>query len=49
VDVVDAKSHERAKRFEHRIYVGETRPRLRDAAPAHPPKDQKAGRPDSAS
>lgn len=49
VDVVDAKSHERAKRFEHRIYVGETKPRLRDPAPAHPRKDQRAERPDSVS
>jgi spermidine synthase len=34
VHVVDAKSHERAKRFEHRIYVGETEPRHREAAAA---------------
>jgi spermidine synthase len=33
VHVVEAKSHERAKRFEHRIYVGETKPRERLAAP----------------
>jgi hypothetical protein len=31
VHVVEAKSHERAKRFEHRIYVGETKPREREA------------------
>jgi hypothetical protein len=31
VHVVEAKSHERAKRFEHRIYIGETKPRERDA------------------
>jgi spermidine synthase len=30
VHVVEAKSHERAKRFEHRIYVGETKPRERE-------------------
>jgi spermidine synthase len=33
VHVVEAKSHERAKRFEHRIYIGETKPRERPAAP----------------
>jgi spermidine synthase len=32
VHVVEAKSHERAKRFEHRIYVGQTKPRERTAA-----------------
>ena len=37
VHVVEAKSHERAKRFEHRIYVGETKPRERLAAPAEAP------------
>jgi len=31
VHVVEAKSHDRAKRFEHRIYVGETKPREREA------------------
>jgi spermidine synthase len=30
VHVVEAKSHDRAKRFEHRIYVGETKPRERE-------------------
>lgn len=34
VHVVEAKSHERAKRFEHRIYVGETKPREREALAA---------------
>lgn len=34
VHVVEAKSHERAKRFEHRIYLGETMPRQRTPAPA---------------
>jgi spermidine synthase len=32
VHVVEAKSHERAKRFEHRIYVGQTKPREREHA-----------------
>jgi spermidine synthase len=32
VHVVEAKSHERAKRFEHRIYIGETKPREREQA-----------------
>jgi hypothetical protein len=52
VHVVEAKSHDRAKRFEHRIYVGETKPRLRDPNAPLPPKDahEKAARsPDSAS
>ncbi|MFL6521443.1 MAG: spermine synthase [Chthoniobacterales bacterium] len=34
VHVVEAKSHERAKRFEHRIYIGETEPRHRTAPAA---------------
>jgi spermidine synthase len=34
VFVVEAKSHERAKRFEHRIYVGETMPRERETSAA---------------
>jgi len=39
VHVVEAKSHDRAKRFEHRIYVGETKPRERDpAAPLPSPE-----------
>ncbi len=46
VHVVEAKSHDRAKRFEHRIYVGETKPRERDLnappaaddSPARPPQ-----------
>ncbi len=33
VHVVEAKSHDRAKRFEHRIYVGETKPREREQSP----------------
>ena len=49
VHAVEAKSHERAKRFEHRIYVAETKPRQRDAAPVHPPKDRTEEPPDSAS
>jgi spermidine synthase len=40
VHVTEAKSHERAKRFEHRIYVGETKPRVRDAPEAPNPKLQ---------
>ena len=40
VHVVEAKSHERAKRFEHRIYVGETKPRIRQEAEAPNPKLQ---------
>ena len=42
VHVVEAKSHDRAKRFEHRIYVGETKPRERD--PNAPPSRQIVGR-----
>ena len=38
VHVVEAKSHERAKRFEHRIYVGETKPREREQAAGIPSK-----------
>ncbi|MFZ1221131.1 MAG: hypothetical protein WAO00_17695 [Chthoniobacterales bacterium] len=34
VHVVEAKSHERAKRFEHRIYVGQTKPREREQTAA---------------
>jgi spermidine synthase len=49
VHVVEAKSHERAKRFEHRIYVGDTKPREREeaataAAEAPNPKLQAPGK-----
>ncbi|HEX8076330.1 MAG TPA: MnmC family methyltransferase, partial [Chthoniobacterales bacterium] len=37
VHVVEAKSHDRAKRFEHRIYVGATKPRQREQQPPADP------------
>lgn len=48
VKTVEAKAHERAKRCEHRIYLGDLKPPPAPAA-ARPPKDRKAARRDSAS
>jgi spermidine synthase len=49
VKTVEAKSHERAKRFAHRIYVAEIKPQPAPAITSSPPRDRKAGPRDSVS